>query len=59
MTDYKLENKIRKEKRKKISRSRMYSWILEQKILSSANEAKTRSIPDKTSIWQEEAIVNL
>ena len=59
MTDYKLENKIRKEKRKKISRSRMYSCILEQKILSSANEAKTRSIPDKTSIWQEEAIVNL
>jgi len=59
MTDYKLENKIRKEKRKKISRSRMYSWTLEQKISSSANEAKTRSIPDKTSIWQEEAIVNL
>ena len=37
----------------------MYSWTLEQKISSSTNEAKTRSIPDKTSIWQEEAIVNL
>jgi len=52
MTDYKLENKIRKEKRKNISRSRMYSWTLEQKISPSANEAETGSAPDKTSIWQ-------
>jgi len=37
----------------------MYSWTLEQKISFSANEAKTRSIPDETSILQEEAIVNL
>jgi len=37
----------------------MYSWTLEQDISPSANEAKTRSVPNKISFQQEETMANL